>query len=45
MKAHNSYGPVKAGRHYKVLGNKNDWYKLSIDGKAYYVPLWVMENE
>ena len=39
------YGPLRRGRHYKVLESGYDWHKIKYRGNVLYVPFWVFTEE
>lgn len=38
-----NYGPVRKGQPYTVLDNGIDWIKISVNGRAVYVPNTIEE--
>ena len=43
VETHPDYAASKPGVAYRVLETGYDWAKLSIGGRAVYVPLWGLD--
>jgi hypothetical protein len=41
LKATVDYGPVKAGKEYRVVGEGCDWYAVKVRGTVLHVFRWV----
>jgi hypothetical protein len=40
-----NYGPIKAGKYYKVVKEGPDWYLCKVRGKLICVPKYVEKQE